>query len=93
MLHSMKRYGLLLMFALAAAGLSAADKVDVLCIYYPEWHVYPEGDVIFGKGHTEWDFVNTAAPRFPGHEQPIRLVDGNKELSCLAWGESPEMAP
>ena len=27
--------------------------MDVLCIYYPEWHVYPEGEAIFGKGRTE----------------------------------------
>ena len=48
-----------------------AKEIDVLCIYYPEWHVYPEGDVIFGKGRTEWEFVKTAPARFPGHEQPI----------------------
>ena len=77
----MKRYSIPILFAFAAAVLSAFGKVDVLCIYYPEWHVYPEGDVIFGKGRTEWDFVNTAVPRFPGHEQPIRLVDGNPDDS------------
>ncbi len=54
---------------------------DVLCIYYPEWHVYPEGDVIFGKGRTEWDFVNSAKPKFEGHYQPIRLLDGNPDDS------------
>ena len=63
--------------AVAAAGCSArSDRPDVMCVYYPEWHVYPEGEEIFGKGRTEWDLVNTAKPRFPGHRQPIRLVDG-----------------
>ncbi|MBR2839378.1 MAG: glycoside hydrolase family 99-like domain-containing protein [Kiritimatiellae bacterium] len=61
---------------LLLVGCRSAPRPDVLCIYYPEWHVYPEGDVIFGKGHTEWDLVNTATPRFPGHDQPIRLKDG-----------------
>lgn len=63
------------LLAIALAGC-CTKRPDVLCIYYPEWHVYPEGDEIFGKGHTEWDFVTTAKPRFPGHEQPIRLWDG-----------------
>ena len=52
------------------------SKVDVLCIYYPEWHAYPEGDAIFGKGRSEWDLVDTATPRFKGHEQPVRLTGG-----------------
>ncbi len=48
--------------------------MDILCIYYPEWHVYPEGEAFFGKGRTEWDYVDSAVPRFPGHEQPLRLL-------------------
>ena len=51
-------------------------RPDVLCIYYPEWHVYPEGEEIFGKGRSEWDLVNTAKPFFPGHDQPVQLLDG-----------------
>ena len=58
-----------------------AAAIDVLCIYYPEWHVYPEGEEIFGKGKTEWEFVNTAKPLFPGHYQPIRLTAGNPDDS------------
>ena len=57
-------------------AFAASGRPDVLCIYYPEWHVYPEGEQIFGKGRTEWDLVNSARPRFPGHKQPIRLLDG-----------------
>jgi len=31
------------------AGFAAgAGGLDVLCIYYPEWHVYPEGEAIQG---------------------------------------------
>ena len=65
-----------LSICLLLAGCTIAPRPDVLCIYYPEWHVYPEGDLIFGKGRTEWDLVNTATARFPGHDQPIRLRDG-----------------
>ncbi|MBR4612296.1 MAG: glycoside hydrolase family 99-like domain-containing protein [Kiritimatiellae bacterium] len=55
--------------------------MDILCIYYPEWHVYPEGEAIFGKGRTEWDYVDSAVPRFPGHEQPLRLLAGHPDDS------------
>ena len=66
-----------LILALAVGLLTgSADATDVLCIYYPEWHVYPEGEEIFGKGRTEWDLVTTAKPRFAGHEQPVRLEAG-----------------
>ena len=53
--------------------------MDILCLYYPEWHVYPEGEAIFGKGRTEWDYVDSAVPRFPGHEQPLQLLDGHPD--------------
>lgn len=67
----------------AALSLSAAPcgALDVLCIYYPEWHVYPEGEAIFGKGRTEWDYVDSATPRFEGHEQPLRLLAGHPDDS------------
>ena len=71
--------------ALGAAGADASAAggrgLDVLCIYYPEWHVYPEGEAIFGKGRTEWDYVESAIPRFKGHEQPLRLVAGHPDDS------------
>lgn len=56
-------------------------KTDILCIYYPEWHVYPEGEAIFGKGRTEWDYVDSAVPRFPEHEQPLQLLGGHPDDS------------
>ena len=67
----------------AALVLSAAPSsaLDVLCIYYPEWHVYPEGEAIFGNGRTEWDYVDSAIPRFEGHEQPLRLLAGHPDDS------------
>ena len=70
--------GLLSMVAALAVGslTGAAYGTDVLCIYYPEWHVYRQGEEIFGKGRSEWDLVTTAKPRFDGHEQPVRLEAG-----------------
>lgn len=77
----MSRGALLTLVLMSVVTLAAMGegKVDVLCIYYPEWHVYPEGERIFGRGRTEWDFVRTAAPRFDGHCQPIGLAAGEPD--------------
>ena len=75
----MKKSIILFVSLLAAFAWTAPEKTDVLCIYYPEWHVYPEGEAIFGKGRTEWDYVDSAKPRFPGHEQPLKLKDGHPD--------------
>ena len=50
--------------------------IDVLCIYYPHWHVYKLGECWKGFGWTEWEFVKTAKPRYPGHNQPIVPLTG-----------------
>lgn len=76
----------LTLFALAACtspsgsksgvGGGSEKKVDVLCIYYPHWHVYPKGEEWFGKGWTEWEFVKTGKPRYKGHKLPYRPLTG-----------------
>ena len=37
---------------------------------YPGWHPTPERDAGFYPGFVEWDLVEQATPRFPGHAQP-----------------------
>lgn len=61
-----------------ADGKSEKGKkgLDVLCVYYPHWHVYPLGECWKGFGWTEWEFVKTAIPRYEGHNQPIRPLTG-----------------
>ena len=67
-------------FALAAcAAEPSADKLEVVCVYYPHWHRYPKGDEWFGAENWkegEWTFVKTAKPRFPGHKQPLVPTTG-----------------
>jgi hypothetical protein len=44
-----------------------------VCAYvYPGWHAIPEREIAFGPGFTEWELVDGATPRFPGHAQPRR---------------------
>ena len=56
----------------AAAAEQTPQKTEVVCVYYPHWHVYPQGEKWFGKNWTEWEFVKTAKPRFKGHRQPMK---------------------
>lgn len=53
-----------------------AGEVDAMAIYYPHWHPYPQGEKIFGKGCSEWEFVKTQKPRYKGHPVPIRPLMG-----------------
>ena len=68
---------LLTLAAGVTVALSAtADGVDAMAIYYPHWHPYPQGEKIFGKGCSEWEFVKTKAPRYHNHPVPIRPLMG-----------------
>ena len=60
----------------AADGAPTTKKTEVVCVYYPHWHVYPQGEKWFGKNWTEWEFVKTAKPRFKGHKQPMKPLLG-----------------
>ncbi len=58
-------------------------KTQVLVYYFPQWHVDPRNEDLFGKGWTEWEALRPALPRFPGHRQP----------RVPAWGEYDESDP
>ncbi len=88
-LYSMKNIALLvstLLASLLCACSSATDvkecanskdKIDVIVVYYPHWHVYPKGEEWFGKNWTEWEFVKTAkTPRYKGHKIPYIPTTG-----------------
>lgn len=70
--------------ASAFAGDSSAKGkkgLDVMVVYYPHWHVYPLGECWKGVGWTEWDYVKTAVPCYPGHNQPIVPTPGYLDSS------------
>ncbi len=62
--------------ALVGVAEGASKKIEVMAVYYPHWSVYPKGNEWFHPGWTEWEFVRTAKPRFPGHKQPIKPLPG-----------------
>lgn len=64
-----------LMVGVATAG-EAKKNVEVVAVYYPHWHEYPKGNEWFHKGWREWEFVETAKPRWKGHKIPMRPLTG-----------------
>ncbi len=69
----------------AFAQQSQTTRPEIAVIYYPHWHPYDHGSAWKGEGWTEWEFVKTAVPRFPGHVQPLKPTWGYFDESDPAW--------
>ncbi len=66
--------------ALFCSSATAADPYEIAVYYFPNYHVDPRNESLFGKGWSEWILVREATARFPGHLQP----------KMPAWGYEDE---
>jgi len=47
-----------------------AGRYEIAAYYFPNYHVDPRNEQLYGAGWTEWELVKHAQPRFDGHRQP-----------------------
>ncbi|WP_432969809.1 glycosyltransferase WbsX family protein [Dactylosporangium sp. CA-233914] len=67
--------------ARATAPAAQTGPTQVMAYYFPQWHIDPRNDAMFGPGWTEWDVLRGCEPRFPGHVQPKKPLYGEFDES------------
>lgn len=72
----------------AATPPEDRKKLEVATIYFPSWHEDDHYSTWFGEGWNEWKLVESAQPRFEGHEH----LRPTEEWSSFDEARPEEMA-
>lgn len=68
----------------ACSGATASAEQPGYLIgayYFPNFHVDPRNEQIYGTGWTEWEILKRGEPKFHGHLQPKRPLWGYEDES------------
>eukprot|EP00037_Helgoeca_nana_P033810 m.419521 g.419521 ORF g.419521 m.419521 type:complete len:462 (+) comp31601_c0_seq1:62-1447(+) len=68
----------------------SSPKLDVMAIYFGDWHSDPDMAGLHGPNWTEWGLVTNAQPRFEGHQQPNLPLDQPPGWGVSAAENTPE---
>jgi hypothetical protein len=58
------------------------NKVDIIAVYFPQFHAIKENNEWWGEGFTDWEHVKDAQPLFENHYQPRIPIDEDYYNPC-----------